>query len=139
MFQCASDAVPGNTLDNPAYESATVGENAEQASASPQREDPQILSPSDNFDNPVYGMPEGQQLEATQHQPHSEHLQNHAYVYGNEPLPMHKDVSYKQRHQLNNGNVTYTKTESRHPETLSSPPDVEFQNILYEPSDRAAI
>ena len=136
--QCTSDAVPGNALDNPAYNSTTVGENAKLASVYPQRVEPHSPSPSANFDNPIYGMPEEQQLETAQHESHSEPHKSHEY--GNMPnFPMHENVSYEQRLQVNNNSNMYPNTEILYPETVESPPEVEFRNVFYEPSNRAAI
>ena len=74
--------------------SAAVGENAEQTPAYPQRVDPQIVSQFTSFNNLLYGMPEQQQVETTQHQPHSESHQSH--VYENvQIVPMHKNISYE--------------------------------------------
>ena len=134
--QCTSDAVQGNALDNPAYESVPVRGSAEQTLADHERVDSHHVLPSANFANPLYGMPEDQQeLETAQHtQPHSEHIQSHVYEnVSNLSKPKH--VQYKQGLQVDDGENVYSDTEFHGSERINSPPAVGFHNILYEATD----
>ena len=124
MYIYTSDAASGPAFDNPVYGSTAAGGKNEQA---PQWVDSQSPSPSASFDNPIYGI-----LEAT-HQPQLKPHQGH--VYTNLPnVPMHNNVGYQQQLPLNKSNGFYSNMEFHHP---NSPPDVEFQNVLYEPTNTA--
>ena len=129
-----ADAVPGNTLDNPIYDSAAMGESSEHAPAHPQEMDPRTPSPSANFDDPIYMM-SIKQLETTQQQPQSGHLQSNVYA-SVQKVPTQKDKANTPGIQSDNSKIV---TEFQDPRDGSSSPDACFHNVLYEATDTSAV
>ena len=119
------------------YGSAAVGEIAEQAPAYLQRVDLHSPSPFTTFNNSLYEIPE-KQFQATQHHTHSEPLQSH--VYGNIPnQPVLRNTLHKLGFEMDGDNDVHLNKEFHHSETISSPTDVEFHNVIYEATDTIAV